>query len=107
MIQDIRQLPDGVALDTDLAIIGAGAAGITLARALADAPFRVCLVESGGFEPEDETQRLAEADNIGVPYGPIEAAVRWSGCQWHRALRPAPRRVEQTSAPAAGWRRRE
>ena len=45
-----RQIPDGALLETDLAIIGAGAAGITLARALADAPFRTCLIESGGLE---------------------------------------------------------
>lgn len=73
MIQDARQLPDGTILDTDLAIIGAGAAGITLARALADAPFRVCLIESGGLEPEEATQALAGGENAGLPYGPLEA----------------------------------
>lgn len=73
MIQDARQIPDRSTLDTDVAIIGAGAAGITIARALADAPFRVCLIESGGFEPEEEIQRLAEAENVGLPYGPVEA----------------------------------
>jgi choline dehydrogenase-like flavoprotein len=73
MIQDARQLPDGTVLDTDLAIVGAGAAGITLARALADAPFRICLIESGGIEPEDATQALAGGENVGLPYGPLEA----------------------------------
>ena len=73
MIQDARQIPGGTILDTDLAIIGAGAAGITLARALADAPFRVCLIESGGVEPEDATQTLAGGESVGLPYGPLEA----------------------------------
>lgn len=72
MFQDARQIPDGSLLETDLAIIGAGAAGITLARALADAPFRICLIESGGLEPEDAAQALAEGENVGVPYGPLE-----------------------------------
>jgi choline dehydrogenase-like flavoprotein len=73
MIQDLRQLADGEALDTDVAIVGGGAAGIALARALAGAPFRVCLIESGGLEPDEAIQKLAEADNAGLPYGPIEA----------------------------------
>ncbi len=34
---DARELPDGAHLEADLAIIGAGAAGIALARALAGA----------------------------------------------------------------------
>ena len=73
MYQDARQIPDGTALDTDLAIIGAGAAGITLARALAGAPFRICLIESGGLEPEEDIQALAGGESVGVPYGPLEA----------------------------------
>lgn len=73
MYQDARQIPHGTTLDTDLAIIGAGAAGITLAYALADAPFRVCLIESGGLDPEDETQALAGGETVGMAYGPLEA----------------------------------
>lgn len=73
MNQDARQIADGGRLETDLAIVGAGAAGITIARALAGAPFRICLVESGGFEPDERTQALAAAENVGLPYGPIEA----------------------------------
>lgn len=73
MIQDARQAPDGSRFETDLAVVGAGAAGITIARALAGAPFRICLVESGGLEPDDRTQALAAAENVGLPYGPVEA----------------------------------
>lgn len=72
MFQDARQALDGTTFDTELAIIGAGAAGITLARALADAPFRVCLIESGGIEADAATQALAGGENVGLPYGPLE-----------------------------------
>lgn len=109
MIQDARELPDGATLDTDLAIVGAGAAGITLALALAGAPFRVCLIESGGLEPDEETQRLAEAENVGLPYGPIEATRlryfggttnHWGG--WCRPLDGLDFQVRDW-VPLSGW----
>jgi len=38
--------------DTDVCVIGAGAAGIALARELGAAPFRVTVLESGGLTPD-------------------------------------------------------
>jgi choline dehydrogenase-like flavoprotein len=68
MIVDARELPTGTVVEADLCIIGAGAAGITLARELANSRFRVALVESGGMEFESETQSLYEGEDIGRPY---------------------------------------
>jgi glycerol-3-phosphate dehydrogenase len=45
MFIDARSLPDRTNLETDLAIIGGGVAGITLARTLAGSGIRVCVVE--------------------------------------------------------------
>lgn len=52
----------------DLCIVGAGAAGITLALELDLAGWRVCLLEAGGSVYEAETQRLFEGEVVGQPY---------------------------------------
>lgn len=67
MIDDLRHLGDGPPLAVDLCLVGAGAAGITLARALSGSGFTICLVESGGLEFEVETQALYEGESIGLP----------------------------------------
>ncbi|MFM7372447.1 MAG: NAD(P)-binding protein, partial [Sphaerospermopsis kisseleviana] len=46
-----------------MSIVGAGPAGITLARELAGADFRVCLLESGGLEFDKDTQSLAQGES--------------------------------------------
>ncbi len=55
MLIDIRQLPDGSRIESDVCIVGAGAAGITLARDLARRGRKVCLLESGGLEYDEDT----------------------------------------------------
>jgi len=70
---DARSVPAGTNLDTDLAIIGGGPAGISLALALADAQFRVLLLESGGMEFDGATQALYTGSETGVRYLPLEA----------------------------------
>ncbi len=95
MFRDARQLPAGTSLETDICIIGAGAAGITLALSLRDAGFRVLLLESGGLELEDATQALYQGENSGVPdFDPDVSRLRffggstnhWAG--WCRPLEP-------------------
>jgi len=73
MFIDGRQVPSGTILETDIAIIGAGAAGITLARAFINDQRRVMLIESGGFDLDAETQALYEGESQGVDY-PLDAA---------------------------------
>lgn len=73
MITDARSLPEGTMMETDLCIVGAGAAGITLAQALDGHRWSVCLVESGGLRLERKTQKLYEAENVGLPYFPLDA----------------------------------
>jgi choline dehydrogenase-like flavoprotein len=68
MIIDSRGLPPGTVIETEVCIVGAGAAGITLAREFADSPFRVALLESGGLEFDLDTQKLYEGQNIGLPF---------------------------------------
>ena len=68
MFGEARSVPRDTTLETDVCVIGAGAAGITLALELAGSPLRVTVLESGGFQYEAETQALYEGPSIGLPY---------------------------------------
>ena len=76
MFIDGRTLAAGTQLSADVCIIGMGPAGITLARALygsgAKAPNILCL-ESGGLEPDVNTQALTRGEVTGLPYYPLES----------------------------------
>jgi len=87
MFVDARRLPNNTDIQSDVCIIGAGAAGITIAKAFAGESFKVCLLESGGLEPSKETQSLYAGENVGLKY-PIErtrtrcfggSTKRWAG----------------------------
>lgn len=52
----------------DVLIIGAGAAGITIARKLGAAGIRTALVEGGEYDLTTASQNLYQADVIGHPY---------------------------------------
>ncbi len=65
---DARSVPTGTVIETEVCIVGAGAAGITLAREFTNASFRVVLLESGGTEPEQATQDLYSGSDVGRPY---------------------------------------
>lgn len=68
MIIDARSVPNGTILDTEVCIVGAGAAGITIAREFINSPFRVTLLESGGMDYSQKTEDLYEGQSIGRPY---------------------------------------
>lgn len=70
----LNELENGTALRADLAIVGAGAAGITLALALADTDLDVLLIESGNLELEGATQELSDGLNVGMEYVPLMTA---------------------------------
>ena len=78
MIEDLNALKRAE-LDADVCLVGAGAAGITMARALSGTGLRVCLVESGGFGEEPETQSLYEGASIGHPMAMVEGRYRVFG----------------------------
>ena len=74
-------------IETDICIVGGGTAGIVLAREFIGKPVRVCILESGGVTPENETQELTLGENIGQPYFPLETArpriFGGSATRWH------------------------
>ncbi|HXR94636.1 MAG TPA: GMC family oxidoreductase [Rhizomicrobium sp.] len=70
---DARTLPKDTVLSPDLAIVGGGPAGISLALALADSGLNILLVESGGMTFEEPTQALYRGSESGVPYVALDA----------------------------------
>ncbi|AZI36671.1 putative oxidoreductase [Caenibius tardaugens NBRC 16725] len=59
---------------SDVCIVGAGAAGLTLARQLLEQGYTVTLLESGGLDFEQETQDLYRGENVGLPYYDLDQA---------------------------------
>jgi choline dehydrogenase-like flavoprotein len=64
MFIDARTLPQDTVIDSEICIIGAGPAGTTLAHEFRAQNFRVCLLESGGTEPDEATQSLSKGQIV-------------------------------------------
>lgn len=114
MLINCRELPPGTTLEADLCIIGAGPAGITVARALRGTGRSVLLLESGGFEPHKATNRLMRGGFRGSfwPRGrfPYMTTTRMRGFggtsgHWNGYVRPLdPIDFEQRDwMPGSGW----
>jgi choline dehydrogenase-like flavoprotein len=109
MLIDARSLESGTTLEADVGVIGAGAAGITIARELAGRGLTVCVIESGGLEREAATQDLCAGEVVGLPYYPLDATrLRYLGGStnhWAGGCRPLdPVDFEQRDwVPHSGW----
>ena len=80
MIEDLREYPHGSKIAADICLIGAGAAGITIAHELAGSALRVCLVDGGGLHYEyQDSQTLYEGDSVGVPVSLVGGRLRFFG----------------------------
>ena len=64
---DARRLDPGTTIRADVCVIGAGAAGLTLARELASDGASVALIESGDRMFRHRTQFLYIGENTGLP----------------------------------------
>ncbi len=106
---DARSVPAGTTIDTDLAIIGGGPAGIALALALADLPIRMLMLESGGLAYEEKTQALYDGSETGIPYLKLEySRLRYLGGSsnhWGGWCRPLERIDFEAREwlPHSGW----
>lgn len=88
---DFRVEPVPAQIETDICIIGAGAAGIALAREFIGSPYGVCLVESGGLEHEQAVQELYHGTTVGRHYPPGVTRLRFFGGttnHWGGTCRP-------------------
>jgi choline dehydrogenase-like flavoprotein len=68
MFIDTREVNQGTPVQTTVCIIGGGVAGITIALELDKHGIATCLLESGGFGPDDQTRDLYRGENVGLPY---------------------------------------
>ncbi|RJG05764.1 GMC family oxidoreductase [Noviherbaspirillum cavernae] len=69
MFIDTRHVEEGSVVETSVCIIGGGVAGITLAMELDKQGIDVVLLESGGFNPDDDTRDLCRGEDVGEwPY---------------------------------------
>lgn len=95
MFVDSKVLPHGGEIRADVCIVGAGAAGITVARELDGTGLGIALLESGGLEPDHATQALYQGSS-NEPYAtrPDESRFRYFGgstnrwAGWCRRLDP-------------------
>ena len=93
----------------EVCVVGAGPAGITLARRLASAGARVALMEAGGLEITEESQDGDRGTSLGMEYFDLDVcrlryfggtSNHWGG--WARAL-DAVDFLAKPYAPLTGW----
>jgi choline dehydrogenase-like flavoprotein len=101
--------PSALARTFDVCVIGAGPAGITLARRLADQGLSVALMEGGGLEITEESQDVYRGNNVGMEYFDLDicrlryfggTSNHWGG--WSRALEAVDFK-ERDWVPLSGW----
>ncbi len=109
MFVDSRDLTAHTILESDVCIIGAGAAGIALAREFIGTSTQVIVLESGGFGYDQRTQSLYYGENTGLPSFPVHLnRVRYFGGttnHWAGHCRPLdPIDFEKKDwMPHSGW----
>ena len=109
MFIDARTISANSTITADVCIVGAGAAGISIARELAGSATEVCLLESGGLEYDLDTQQLYRGASVGFPYFPLEVArLRFFGGttnHWGGAARPLDEVdfLARDWVPYSGW----
>ena len=73
MFVDSYNLPHRYTIEADACIIGAGAAGIGMAREFIGTRHRIVVLESGGFEYDERIQSLYQGKNVGLPSFDVHA----------------------------------
>ena len=74
MFIDARELKNNSLIEGDICIIGAGAAGISIALDWMDTSHKVILLEGGGFEYDDKVQDLYNGKSTGQKYFPLKSS---------------------------------
>lgn len=67
MFVDSNTITQGRTIETDVCIVGAGAAGLVMAQEFNDSGHSVCILESGDFERDSETQALYDLESTDLP----------------------------------------
>lgn len=109
MITELERRREDGPLEADVCILGAGAAGITIACALVGSGARTVLLESGGRAFDQPTQDLYRSEVVGLAHGGVHgyrfrvfggSTTRWAG----QALPLAPIDFAAREwVPGSGW----
>jgi choline dehydrogenase-like flavoprotein len=70
---DARSLPDKTLIEGDLCIVGTGPAGLSIALEWNNTPYKVILLEGGGFDYDDQVQDLYAGQETGQKYYPLKS----------------------------------
>jgi choline dehydrogenase-like flavoprotein len=109
VIEEVAGVADRSRIDCDVCIVGAGAAGITVALELEATGARICLLDAGGLAYRRRAQALLDGEVVGDSYPPLKetrfaglgGATRiWGG--WCRPLDPIDF-TERSWVPNSGW----
>jgi len=73
MHTDARNLENNSIIEGDICIVGAGAAGISMALEWMDTKYKVILLEGGGFEYDEKMQELYAGKTTGQKYFPLKS----------------------------------
>jgi choline dehydrogenase-like flavoprotein len=109
MFTDFRESVAPAQIDCDLCIVGAGAAGISMALRRADSRLRVCVIESGGFDPDPAVQALYDGESVGNQLAdPLRCRLRYFGGttnHWQGWCAPLDARDFEARSwvPHSGW----
>jgi len=109
MLFDARSLAHGQKLHADVCIVGAGAAGIAIAREFMRAEVKVILLEGGGLDFDHRTQSLYQGEISGRDFPSLEFTRRrqfgGSTATWFGRCRPLDESDFERHewVPASGW----
>ncbi len=109
MIYDFDTYDQGMVLQTDICIIGSGAAGLTIASQFFGAPWKVTVLEGGGAKEEAHSQAIYQTEVIGLPHeGVHEGRFRTLGGSttvWGGQLLPLTEQdfQKKPDLPLSGW----
>jgi choline dehydrogenase-like flavoprotein len=70
---DASKLQPNSIIEGDICIIGTGPAGLSMAMDWMNTPYKVILLESGGFEYDDKVQDLLAGEGTGQRYFPLRS----------------------------------
>lgn len=94
MIISGSSVPDGEEIAADICVIGAGPAGLTVAKEFDGSSRRVYVLETGGEHLDEFSKRMADGDSVGHPYFPLsESRARVLGGStyiWEEWMRARP-----------------
>ena len=109
VLLDARSLPQDTVIEADICIVGAGAAGIAMARELAGQSLDIVVLESGGLDFDPDVQGLYAGETVGAPSAALdESRLRFFGGtsnHWMGYCRPLDPEdfAARPWVPLSGW----